>query len=138
MKTKGKEPTSVVKFCIALCLISLSAFIMSAAAHFSNGSLVSPLWLVFTYLAATLAELCLSPIGLSLVTKLAPAQFASMLMGTWFLSSFFGNLAAGVFAGYYDKISHSLFFLLIGGAAFVVALILTALIPVLKLWMGKN
>lgn len=135
---KGKEPTSVVKFCIALCLISVSALIMATAAHFSNGNLVSPLWLVFTYLAATLAELCLSPIGLSLVTKLAPVQFASMLMGTWFLSSFFGNLAAGVFAGYYDHISHTIFFLILGGAAFTIAIVLAALIPVLKLWMGKN
>lgn len=135
---KGKEPTSVVKFCIALLLISLSALIMSIAAYFAEGGLVSPLWLVFTYLFATLAELCLSPIGLSLVTKLAPAQFASLLMGTWFLSSFFGNLAAGVFAGFYDHISHTKFFLILALAAFTIAVILTVLRPVLKLWMGKN
>ena len=133
-----KEPTSVVKFCIALGLISVSALIMATAAHFANGNPVSPLWLVFTYLTATLAELCISPIGLSLVTKLAPAQFASMLMGTWFLSSFFGNLAAGVFAGFYNNISHTMFFLILASAAIVIACILAAIIPVLKLWMGKN
>ena len=135
---KGKEPTSVAKFCISLSLISLSALIMAIAAHFSNGGLVSPWWLVFTYLAATLAELCLSPIGLSVVTKLAPAKFASLLMGIWFLSSFFGNMAAGVFAGFYDHMSHTKFFLILSLAALSIAVVLTAIRPVLKLWMGKN
>lgn len=136
---KDKEPTSVSKFCVALGLVGFSAFIMAIAAHFTHGetALVSPLWLVLTYLCATLAELCLSPIGLSLVTKLAPAQFASILMGTWFLSSFFGNLIAGVFAGFYEHISHTLFFCILAGVAFIIALVLTALQPVLKLWMGK-
>lgn len=140
LANRGKEPTSVVKFCIALGLIGLSALIMAVAAHFTNGEtfLVSPLWLVLTYLCATLAELCLSPIGLSLVTKLAPVQFASILMGTWFLSSFFGNLAAGVFSGYYEHMSHTLFFCILAGAAFIIAIILTAIRPILQLWMGKN
>ncbi len=134
---KGKEPASVSKFCIALSLISLSALIMSAAAYFAKTSPVSPIWLVFTYLCATLAELCLSPIGLSLVTKLAPVQFASLLMGTWFLSSFFGNLAAGIFAGFYNYLSHTIFFLILALSAFTIAVILFFLKPVLKLWMGK-
>ncbi len=140
LANKGKEPTSVVKFCIALGLIGVSALIMAAAAYFTHGDtvLVSPLWLVLTYLCATLAELCLSPIGLSLVTKLAPMQFASILMGTWFLSSFFGNLIAGVFSGYYEHMSHTLFFCILAGAAFVIAIILTVLRPTLQLWMGKN
>ena len=137
---RGKEPTSVVKFCMALTLISFATFIMATAAHFTHGgtTLVSPLWLFFAYLTFTIAELCLSPIGLSLVTKLAPAQFASLLMGTWFLSSFVGNLAAGLFAGFYETISHTIFFLILSATAFTFAMILTSLIPVLKLWMGKN
>ncbi len=135
---KGKEPTSVVKFSISLALVSLSALIMAFAAHYATNGLVSPFWLVFTYLTATLAELCLSPIGLSLVTKLAPAQFASLLMGTWFLSSFFGNLIAGLFASFYDKMSHTIFFLCLAVAALTISIVLTALQPVLKLWMGKN
>ncbi|MCR5262068.1 MAG: peptide MFS transporter [Candidatus Gastranaerophilales bacterium] len=140
LASKGKEPTSVVKFCMALTLISLATFIMAMAAHFTHGNtyLVSPFWLFFAYFTFTVAELCLSPIGLSLVTKLAPAQFASLLMGTWFLSSFVGNLAAGLFAGFYDTISHTVFFLILSATAFVIAMILTSLIPVLKLWMGKN
>lgn len=136
---KSKEPTSITKFSIALCLVAVSALIMAFAAFFAqSGGLVSPVWLVFTYLTATLAELCLSPIGLSLVTKLAPAKFASLLMGTWFLSSFFGNLAAGVFAGYYEKMSHVKFFLILAIAALIISLLIHICKPVLKLWMGKN
>jgi POT family proton-dependent oligopeptide transporter len=140
LASKGKEPNSVTKFCIALTLISTSAIVMAIAAHFTHGGtyLVSSWWLVLTYLCATLAELCLSPIGLSLVTKLAPVQFASILMGTWFLSSFFGNLAAGVFAGYYNNINHTLFFLILAAAALSIAIVLFFLRPLLKFWMGKN
>ena len=140
LASKGKEPTSVVKFFISLILISFATLIMAAAAYFTNGDtkLVSPLWLFFAYFTFTIAELCLSPIGLSLVTKLAPAQFASLLMGVWFLSSFAGNLAAGLFAGFYESINHIVFFLILSATAFSVALILLSIIPLLKLWMGKN
>lgn len=140
LASKGKEPTSVVKFCFALTLISVATLIMATAAHFTHGdtTLVSPLWLFFAYFVFTIAELCLSPIGLSLVTKLAPVQFASLLMGMWFLSSFIGNLAAGLFAGFYEIMNHTIFFLILSATAFSFAMILTALIPVLKLWMGKN
>ncbi len=133
----NKEPSSVTKFTIALILIALSAAIIAVAAHFAQHTLVSPIWLVFTYLFATFAELCLSPIGLSLVSKLAPLKFASLLMGTWFLSSFFGNLIAGLFAGFYDKISHTLFFAILALVAFLIAIILTLISPTLRRWMGQ-
>ena len=104
-----KEPTSVQKFTIGLGLISIAYLVMAVAAHYSVSSLVSPLWLIAAFWVATIAELCISPIGLSLVTKLAPVKFASLIMGCWFLSSFIGNLGAGVFAGFYEKMSHSVF-----------------------------
>lgn len=133
-----KEPTSVDKFCISLLLISIAGFIMFAAAHFAQNSLVSPLWLVVIYLIMTLAELCLSPIGLSLVTKLSPAKFASLLMGTWFLSSFIGNLSAGIFAGQYDNMLHTTFFLILATMSLTIALILKLLTPIIKRWMGET
>ncbi len=133
----NKEPSAVTKFSIALVLIAVSATIIAIGAHFAEKTLVSPIWLVFTYLFATFAELCLSPIGLSLVSKLAPVKFASLLMGTWFLSSFFGNLIAGLFAGFYDKIPHTLFFAILALVSFFIAIILTSISPTLKRWMGK-
>lgn len=133
-----KEPTSVSKFFIALLLISCSFFMLFFAAKGAESGLVSPFWLVGAFLIMTLAELCLSPIGLSLVSKLAPLKFASLLMGTWFLSSAIGNTIAGVFAGKYDSMSHSLFFLSLALCALFAALVLGLTIPTLKMWMGKK
>ena len=69
----------------------------------SDGAQVSPLWLVATYLIHTLAELCLSPVGLSSMTKLAPARIASLMMGVWFLGASVGNFIAGQLAGFYEE-----------------------------------
>ena len=137
LNSKKSEPNSVVKFNIALLLIGCSFLIMSMAAHFASIQNVSPLWLVGAFFVATIAELCISPIGLSLVTKLAPAKFASLLMGCWFLSSFVGNLSAGIFAGYYEKISHTIFFLILALFAIGIAIILFLTTPVFKKWIGK-
>ena len=59
-------------------------------------------WLVLTYLVHTFGELCLSPVGLSTVTKLAPARFVGQMMGVWFLASSLGKLTAGLIAGTFD------------------------------------
>ena len=105
LNSRKSEPNSVVKFNFALILISIAYLVMGVAAYFAKSNNVSPLWLVGAFFIATIAELCISPIGLSLVTKLAPAKFASLIMGCWFLSSFVGNLSAGIFAGYYVSLS---------------------------------
>jgi POT family proton-dependent oligopeptide transporter len=84
---------------------------------------VSPWWLFWSYILATLGELCLSPVGLSMVSKLAPAKFATMLMGVWMLTSAFGNFAAGALGEIWGTIPPIQFFLLstvvVGGAALV-------------------
>lgn len=138
LNSHRREPNSVQKFTAGLGLISIAYLIMSVAAHYSATTLVSPMWLVLAFFVATIAELCISPIGLSLVTKLAPIKFASLIMGCWFLSSFIGNLGAGIFAGFYEKISHSIFFLILSIISATVCVILMLLIPLLKKWMGKS
>ena len=77
LRSKSKEPTSVEKFTIALGIMTIAYIVMAYAGYLSAVTPVSPLWLVLGYLIMTLAELCLSPIGLSLVSKLAPRQFLS-------------------------------------------------------------
>ena len=72
----------------------------------------------------TLSELCLSPIGLSLVSKLAPRQFLSLFMGTWFLTSFFGNIFAGFWGGKYGTIESDILFLTLAGISLISAVIL--------------
>lgn len=128
----SKEPSSVEKFAIALFLISFSFVILAYAGHLSIKSLVSPLWLVLGYFIMTVAELCLSPIGLSLVTKLAPAKFLSLTMGFWFLTSFIGNLIAGVWGGNYEKLTPIKLFIGLAILSMITALLLTFCIPKLK------
>src|SRR4029078_7633104 len=89
----------------------------------SNQFRVSAWWLFWSYILATLGELCLSPVGLSMVSKLAPAKFATMLMGVWMLTSAFGNFAAGALGEDWGNIPPLDFFVLaaavVGGAALV-------------------
>lgn len=73
-----------------------------AASIVAHGSKVLPYWLIATYLLHTLGELCLSPVGLSYVTKLSPKRLVGQMMGMWFLSLSLGNLAAGLIAGEFD------------------------------------
>ena len=96
----GKDPSLSVKFGLGLFLLGLGFAVMAGAATFLvGGNKVSPSWLITTYLLHTFGELCLSPVGLSSVTKLAPQRFVGQMMGTWFLGSSLGNLLAGLLAG---------------------------------------
>jgi hypothetical protein len=89
---------------------------------------VSAWWLFWFYLLATVGELCLSPVGLSMVSKLAPARFATMLMGMWLLTSFFGNFAAGAFGEQWDKLEPTTYFFWIMAALLGASVVLFVLV----------
>lgn len=96
LRAKGKEPISPVKQAIGLALIALSYFIIANnVKDLGNSGLLGIKWLILLYLIQTFAELCLSPIGLSLVGKLSPKRFASLLFGVFFLSNAAGYALAG-------------------------------------------
>ena len=137
LREKKKEPTSVEKFCIALGLMSFSYLVMAYAGNLSEIGKVSIWWLVVVYLVMTVAELCISPIGLSLVSKLAPKQFVSILMGTWFLTSFFGNLFAGFWGGKFGTIPTDVLFIVLAGISFFAFVCLFLLLPKLKKYFGR-
>jgi len=105
VKMGSNEPTSPKKFALAMLFLALGFFVMFWATMVQGGDVtvkVSMLFLVFAYLFHTLGELCLSPIGLSLVTKLAPLKFTSLLMGIWFFFTALSNFLAafiGSFVG---------------------------------------
>jgi hypothetical protein len=83
-----------------LVLLGSGFFVLAWGSTFTaNGNLVSPMWLVVTYFLHTVGELCLSPVGLSSITKLAPRHLVGQMMGTWFMGSALGNLIAGQSAG---------------------------------------
>jgi POT family proton-dependent oligopeptide transporter len=92
---KGTEPSSVAKMAIGCVILGLSFIVMVAVAGHMDAGKGSWVWPVVCTLALTVGELYLSPIGLSLVTKVSPARIVSLMMGMWFLSSFFGNLLSG-------------------------------------------
>jgi MFS family permease len=94
------NPPLIIKFAIGLLLLALGFLVIAAGARIvSDHGQVWPTWLIFTYLIHTLGELCLSPVGLSTVSKLSPKKFVGQMMGIWFLSSALGNLIAGLIAG---------------------------------------
>jgi POT family proton-dependent oligopeptide transporter len=96
-----KQPSSPAKFSIGLLMIGLAyALIVPAAALTVEGK-ISPLWFVGLYFLEVVGEMCLSPVGLSTVTKLAPAKLVGIMMGVWFLASAAGNKLAGYFGGFF-------------------------------------
>lgn len=101
---KNLHPYTPVKFALGLIFLGLGFAIMAwASLYVVQDTKVLPTWLIFTYLFHTTGELCLSPIGLSAVTKLAPKKLVGQMMGVWFMSLSFGNLIAGLVAGEFDE-----------------------------------
>ena len=96
----GLNPPTSVKFSLGLFFVSGSYVLMSVAAlNVVNGQKALPLWLIITYILQTFGEICLYPVGLSAVKKLAPPRYSAQLMGVWFMSLALGNLLAGLVAG---------------------------------------
>jgi POT family proton-dependent oligopeptide transporter len=100
---RNLNPAAPLKFAFGLLLMGLGfLFMVKAASIVAGGSQSPAYYLVLTYLLHTFGELCLSPVGLSTVTKLAPARFVGQMMGVWFLASSLGKLTAGLIAGSFD------------------------------------
>lgn len=104
LSKKGKEPASPIKQSIGLFLLAIGYLVIAFGVKgLAPGVKVSMLWLVSLYTIHTFGELCLSPIGLSMVNKLAPIRFASLLMAIWYLSTAAANKFAGTLSGYYPE-----------------------------------
>ena len=123
LRKKGKEPTTASKFAMALFISGLSALVMVFAimsVPSIYGFKTAPGWLWGTYFVFTISEIFLSPIGLSLVSKLAPARLTALMMGGWFLSTSIGGKVAGVMTGFWDDFTDKkMFFLILVASAFV-------------------
>jgi POT family proton-dependent oligopeptide transporter len=137
----SREPSSPAKFATGLLFATLSFVIMIAAAKASGleNLKVSPMWLLSVYFVQTIGELCLSPVGLSTMTKLAPAKVVGQMMGVWFLASAVGNFLSGQAAGFFESLPlDQLFFrmTIVGGAFTLLAVILIK--PIRKLMGGVH
>jgi proton-dependent oligopeptide transporter, POT family len=137
----GKEPSSPAKFAYGLFFVGLGFLIVAggALAHVRTGQHVSPMWLVALYLCHTIGELLLSPVGMSTVTKLAPARLVGSMMGVWYLSISLGNFIGGSVAGLFETFPLPQLFGAVFATTFVAALILAALSrPIRNLMSGVH
>jgi proton-dependent oligopeptide transporter, POT family len=136
---RGKEPSSVAKMGIG-CILLAAAFLIliPPARELSVNPRASLWWLTACTFVLTLGEIHLSPIGLSLVTKIAPARMVSLMMGVWFLSSFFGNYLSGYLGTFWEKMPRENFFLLMFALSFAAGLAFLALLKPLKRAIGQG
>ena len=136
---RGSEPPSVTKMAIGSTLLGLSFLpLVYLVKGLGPDQKISFTWLFLSTFVLTIGELYLSPVGLSLVTKVAPARLASMLMGVWFLSSFFGNYLTGYLGTFYEKMSRDAFFLMLAALSVGAGLAMFALNRPLKKAVGHN
>jgi POT family proton-dependent oligopeptide transporter len=141
LRMGDRQPSSPAKFTLGLLFIGLAYLLfMTPAAWLTAEGKVSPLWLVGLYFLEVVGEMCLSPVGLSTVTKLSPAKLVGIMMGVWFLASSFGSKLAGYLSGFFVADNPATLVRLYGGIALgllVATGILAALIPTLRRLMGR-
>jgi proton-dependent oligopeptide transporter, POT family len=134
-KMGNRQPSSPGKFIFGLFFAGMAFVIVTLASIVGGGGLVSPWWLVAVYLVQTFGELCLSPVGLSTVTKLSPARMVGLMLGVWFLSISIGSYIAGLttrlFAGN-DNAVLTRGFGTFAGITLIATLILAVLTPFIK------
>jgi proton-dependent oligopeptide transporter, POT family len=133
-----REPSSPVKFSLGLILVGMGFVVMMlAAVESARGVKVSPNWLLLTYLFHTFGELCLSPVGLSSMTKLAPARVCGLMMGVWFLGASVGNFIGGRLASFYEAWPLTQLFGVVAAFGIGCGLILLSFSPRIKRLMGE-
>jgi len=133
-----KEPSSPAKFAIGLFFVGIAFLLLVPGASIAQGQgiRISPLWLVGVYFLEELGELSLSPVGLSLVTKLAPQRVVGLMMGVWFLSIAMGSVIAGKLAGLFQTYPLPKLFGAVALTAIVAAFVMFLLIKPIRKLMG--
>jgi len=133
----SREPSSPMKFVFGLVLVGAGFLVMMLGAlRAQGGNLVSPFWLTLCYFLHTCGELCLSPVGLSAFTKLAPARVAGLMMGVFFLSISVGNYIGGRVASVYEMFSTVSLFGIVAAFCIGLGLVMILLVPSMRRLMG--
>lgn len=130
LRKRKKEPTTATKIAYGLLISALSTLIMVTAVYYTNNGVnkASALWLICSYGVITIGELCLSPMGLSMVSKLSPARYTSLMMGGWMLATAIGNKISGVLAKNWDKFDNKANFYLLNFSLLLIATIVMFLL----------
>ena len=140
LRLGNRQPSSPVKFTLGLLLIGSAYLLLIPASMLTAQGRVSFWWLVGLYFLEVCGEMCLSPVGLSTVTKLAPAKLVGLMMGAWFLATSVGNKLAGYLSGFFVPNDAWQLTKLYGGIAIGLlasAVILALLTPTIKKLMGR-
>lgn len=126
LRRKGKEPTTPTKIVLGLFISALSCLVMVGAVYAGENGLikVSAIWLIASYGVITLGELMLSPMGLSLVSKLSPPRITALMMGGFFLSTSIGNKLSGVLASFWYEYDNKAYFFIVNFGLLLIATIL--------------
>jgi proton-dependent oligopeptide transporter, POT family len=130
-----RQPSSPGKFTIGLFFAGIAFVIIAVASTLTGAGRVSPMWLVVVYFLQTIGELCLSPVGLSTVTKLSPARMVGLMLGVWFLSISIGSYIAGLTTRLFEGNNPAVLtkaFGIFAGITLLAALILAVLTPLIK------
>ncbi|MBS4207000.1 peptide MFS transporter [Bacillus sp. FJAT-50079] len=136
VKLGNRQPSIPQKFSLGLLLAGLSFLVILLPAYFGGEhSLVNPLWLVLSYFIVVLGELCLSPVGLSAATKLAPAAFSAQTMSLWFLSNAAAQALNAQIVKFYTPETEMLYFGVIGGMAIILSILLFLVTPIIQRYM---
>jgi len=140
MRLGRHEPSVPAKFALGLVFMGMSFLVLVPAGAMASGEgvRVSPWWLVASYFVSELGELCISPVGLSAVTKLAPLRIVGLMMGVWFLSNAFGNKLAGWAAGFFSSMPLNMLFAYVTTTLLVAAAVMFVLIKPSKKLMGHT
>jgi POT family proton-dependent oligopeptide transporter len=133
---RGRNPASPVKMFWGLALTGFGFLLMVGATYQQqDGGKASMAWLILALMFHTMGELCISPVGLSMTTKLAPLRVASLIMGVWFLTNFVGNILAGYVGALAENQGDAAVFGGLAGALFLFAILLWAVSGKLVRWM---
>jgi proton-dependent oligopeptide transporter, POT family len=135
VKLGERNPSSTIKFSVGLLFGGVSFMILIPIAGKMG---VSPIWLTLTYLLQTIGELCISPVGMSTMTKLAPKRIASLMMGVWFVSISVGDYLSGKLASVYDTMPLPQLFGTVGASAIVLGAILALFYKPMKQLIGSE
>ena len=136
MKLGDRQPSIPQKFSLGLLFAGLSFIVILLPGYFGGtDALVNPLWLVLSILIVVLGELCLSPVGLSATTKLAPAAFSAQTMSLWFLSNAAAQALNAQLVKFYTPETEMMYFGIIGGVAILLSIILFAISPIIQRYM---
>ncbi|PER14893.1 peptide MFS transporter [Bacillus cereus] len=136
VKLNSRQPNTANKFAIGLLFAGLSFLVMIIPAYIhGTESLVSPIWLIISFLLVVIGELCLSPVGLSITTKLAPAAFSAQTMSLWFLTSASAQAINAQLVRLYNPETEIIYFGVIGGISIVLSVILYFMAPKIQVLM---